>query len=557
MQIIVHPSEFHISIPNDHLRQIKTENVKRLNNRRWDYNKKCWIVPRNLQDEVLKIGRFYHAEILKVKNNSPQKVGKIKDLPDLDMKIELKHPEGFQLRDYQSKGVARGLELKKYINGDEQGLGKTLQSIATLYAAKLKGEDVFPALIICPASMKETWLREWRDWTGIKSLILNNSVKNTWPRFIEMGMADVIITNYESLRKYFVDYMPPKAKMKNSMDIKMSPKVDIFKSVIIDESHRCKDSKTQQTKLALRICMAKDWVILLTGTPVVNKPIDLFAQLAILGRLKTFGGSKGFRQRYCNGGSGASNLRELNYYINKYCFFRREKKDVAKDLPDKQRQTILCDITTRAQYNRAKNDFEKYLADNDLTDEEIQKKLRGEIMVKIGELKKISAKGKLNEVKEFVDQVVESGEKIIVFCNLHSIVDELKKLYPKAVTITGRDDSVQKQNSIDQFQKNKDCQVIICNIKAAGVGITLTASSRVAFVEYPWTYADCVQCEDRAHRIGQVDNVMCTYFLGKNTIDEDMFKMIKEKATTANTITGATDKMETNFVDKMLNIFKK
>ncbi|MDB0602328.1 SNF2-related protein [Tenacibaculum maritimum] len=109
------------------------------------------------------------------------------------------------------------------------------------------------------------------------------------------------------------------------MDIKLNERTNLFKSIIIDESHRCKDTKTQQTKFALRIAMGKDWRILLTGTPVVNKPMDLYPQLAIMGHLNKFGGSKGFKMRYCEGGSGAANLKELNFLLNKHCFFRREK----------------------------------------------------------------------------------------------------------------------------------------------------------------------------------------------------------------------------------------
>jgi SWI/SNF-related matrix-associated actin-dependent regulator 1 of chromatin subfamily A len=276
-----------------------------------------------------------------------------------------------------------------------------------------------------------------------------------------------------------------------------------------------------------------------------------------MNRLNDFGGKKMFMERYCEGGNGSSNLKELNYYLNKFCFFRREKKDVAKDLPEKQRQTILCDITTRAEYNRAKNDLAKFLEDNGFNDEQIAKKMNGEILVKMNELKRISALGKINEVKDFVDEVMESGEKLVLFCNLHAIVDEMLKLYPDAVTVTGRDSMEAKQTSIDRFQNDPSCKLIVCNIKAAGVGITLTASSRVAFIEYPWTYADCVQCEDRVHRIGQKNNVMCTYFLGHKTIDEDLYEMIQEKRHTANTITGATDMMEMSFIDNMINLFKK
>src|SRR5690606_21055742 len=113
------------------------------------------------------------------------------------------------------------------------------------------------------------------------------------------------------------------------------------------------------------------------------------------------------------------------YLLNKYCFFRREKKDVAKDLPEKQRQTILCDITTRKEYNKALNDFTSFLEEKGCTDLEIARKMRGEIMVKMGELKKISARGKLNEVFEFIKEVIESGEKLILFAIHHEIVDAI------------------------------------------------------------------------------------------------------------------------------------
>lgn len=434
----------------------------------------------------------------------------------------------------------------------------TLQSVATLdVAERYLQEQTFPVLVICPASTKINWKREWEMWTGRKAMVLDGKIKDTWHRYYELGMADVFIVNYESLKKYFVKKMPPKGKMRSSKDIVMDERIKLFKSIIIDESHRCKSPQTLQSKLALQIALGKEWIILLSGTPVVNKPIDLFPQLAIMGRLQEFGGRKGFFGRYCEGGRGASNLKELNYFLNERCFFRREKSTVAKDLPEKQRQTILCDITTRSEYNKAKNDFVRFLEEKGCTDAEIARKLRGEIMVKMGELKRISALGKLNEVKEFVEEVIDSGEKLILFCNLKAIVESLQKEFPGAVTVTGSDNTESKQRNIDAFQKNPDVKLIICNIKAAGVGITLTASSRVAFVEYPWTYADCVQCEDRAHRIGQKNNVMCTYFLGNKTIDEDLYKLIQEKRHTANTITGATDKMEMSFVDNMVNLFTK
>ncbi|MBA4155050.1 DEAD/DEAH box helicase [Flavobacterium sp.] len=554
MQIIEHPTEYHVKIPYNRFRDRNQNLIKLIAGSFFDWGRKVWVVPFSQRDSLEVIQQKTRAEWIKINSNVPEEIGEIPPMPDLDMELPIVNKNNGAIpRPYQLQGVAKGLELKRFINGDEQGLGKTLQSIATIYAANLKGELSFPCLVICPASTKINWQREWEMWTGKKSLILNDKIKDTWHRYHEVAGIDVFIVNYESLKKFFVDHMPPKGKLRHSSEIKMNPRVKLFNSVIIDEIHRCKDKNTQRTKIALQIALGKTYRIGLTGTMVVNKPIDALPQLAIIGKLKS---EKVFRERYCEGGSGASNLKELNYMLYKNCYFRREKKDVAKDLPEKQRQTILCDITTREDYRKAYNDFQKWLEESGASDEEIARKLRGEIMVKMGVLKQISAKGKLNEVKEFIEEVVESGEKIIVFHNLHEIGDEIRRMFPGSASVNGRMSDVEKQRDIDAFQNDPKVQVIVCNIKAAGVGITLTASSRVAFVEYPWTYADCAQCEDRAHRIGQQNNVMCTYFLGQDTIDEEMYKMIQEKRHIGNTITGATDEMEMKFIDNVLKLFK-
>lgn len=550
MQIIEQINGFHISIDYNHWFKRNNEMVKKIPGVRWNHVKKVWMVPLQCREYVSIIANKTKVEIIKL-DVRPERFGEVPTLPDL--KIEL--PINATLRPYQKNGIAQAMDLKRLIIGDEQGLGKTIQSIGAIVGLNSMGESVFPVVVVCPATTKINWKREWEKFSNHKAMILDDRNKNTWHRFYEMGMADVFITNFESLKKFFVEKMPPKGG--TAADIELKPQSDLFKSLIVDESHRCKDTKTQQAKITLKLAQGKNVRLLLTGTPVVNKPIDLFPQLAIIGRLNHFGGGKLFRNRYCEGGRGASNLKELNYLLNKHCFFRREKKEVAKDLPDKQRQTILCDITTRTDYNKVLNDFKKFLEEKGCTDLDIARKMRGEIMVKMGELKKISARGKIAEVVDFTREVVESGEKLILFAVHHEIVDAILKEFPNAVTVTGRDTQEQKQRNIDSFQNNPETKLIVCNIKAAGVGITLTASSRVAFIEYPWTYADCVQCEDRAHRIGQVNNVMCTYFLGQKTIDEDLYQMIQSKRHVANTITGATDKMEMNFVDSVMSLFIK
>ena len=470
----------------------------------------------------------------------------IPEMPELDGDHGLK----VQPYPYQLQGIARGLQLKRFINGDDMGLGKSLESIATINKA-----DAFPCLVICPNVVKINWQREWHKFTDKKAMVLTDSVRDSWPFFWQTGMNQVFIVNYESLRKYFVRRIT-KAEKWTLKDVEFHNTIKLFKSVIIDESHKVKSTATQQTKFCKGIASGKEYIILLTGTPVVNKPKDLVAQLGIMDRMIDMGGWKGFMLRYCSGPNQASNLKELNYRLWKHCFFRREKSKVLTQLPDKVRQIVSCEITNRKEYMDAERDLIDYLKRyKEADDEKIQKSLKGEVMVRIGILKDITARGKLKEVIDFVKDFRENGKKTILFCNLHEIVDRLMIAFPSAVCVTGRQNMQEKQASVDAFQKNPKTDVIICSIKAASAGITLTAASDVAFIELPWTYADCDQAESRAHRIGQKDSVNCYYLLGRRTIDQKLYRIIEEKKHISNAVLGAEDNIQTNIVDMMANLF--
>ena len=525
------------------------EKVKELPGRGYDPTNKCWVVPEAHEAEVRSFGQRYNFQFgLDIEDEN---VGVIPELPVLETPIPLK----MNLFPFQGTGVAYSLQKKRLIIGDQPGLGKTAQAIATITAA-----SAFPCLVICPSSLKINWQREWHMWTDKKAMILNDNVKQNFHLFYESGLTQVFIVNYESLKKYFVHSInkPENAKLRLN-HIKFKEQfTGIFKSVIIDESHRVKSLATQQTKFTKGICTGKEYILALTGTPVINKPKDLISQLGIIEQLAAFGGYKNFVQRYCSGPNEASNLRELNYKLNLNCFYRRDKQDVLKDLPAKMRQVALCEIATRKEYADAEASLVQYLIKyKDADDEKIARSLRGEIMVMIGILKNISARGKLKDVFEFVDDILESGEKLVIFAHLKEVISAIHKQYPAAVTITGDDSMSYRQFAVDSFQKNPDQKLIICSIKAAGVGLTLTASSRVAFVELPWTAADCDQCEDRCHRIGQHDSVTCTYFLGQNTIDEKIYRIIQTKREIAATVTGATEQIEESIVDLVADLFNQ
>ena len=515
----------------------------------WDKQTGAWLIPATnkckaeLDQLTYYVRHFEPVQWGTVAQSQTEEdvAFQIPEMPELDGEHGLK----VQPYPYQLQGIARGLQLKRFINGDDMGLGKTLESIATINKA-----DAFPCLVICPNVVKINWQREWHKFTDKKAMVLTDSVRDSWPFFWQTGMNQVFIVNYESLRKYFVRRIT-KAEKWTLKDVEFHNTIKLFKSVIIDESHKVKSTATQQTKFCKGIASGKEYIILLTGTPVVNKPKDLVAQLGIMDRMIDMGGWKGFMLRYCSGPNQASNLKELNYKLWQHCFFRREKSKVLTQLPDKVRQ-----ITNRKEYMDAERDLIDYLKRyKEADDEKIQKSLKGEVMVRIGILKDITARGKLKEVIDFVKDFRENGKKIILFCNLHEIVDRLMIAFPSAVCVTGRQNMQEKQASVDAFQKNPKTDVIICSIKAASAGITLTAASDVAFIELPWTYADCDQAESRAHRIGQKDSVNCYYLLGRRTIDQKLYRIIEEKKHISNAVLGAEDNIQTNIVDMVANLF--
>lgn len=481
------------------------------------------------------------------KDEEPVESYEVPPMPELTVP----HNMTLEPYEYQKQGIAYALQKKRCIMGDEPGLGKTAQAIGTMTAS-----GAWPCLVVCPASLKVNWMREFKKFGGVTAIILDDSNRQVWQEYWKMKnmkgehMAKVFITNYESLKKFFVKRIKNQSRF-TLKSIEFDERINLFRSIIIDESHKCKSSKTQQSKFVQGIAKGKEFVLELTGTPVVNNNTDLIQQLNIMDRLEDFGGYTKFQERYCAGENQSSHLKELNFYLNKFCFFRRQKKDVLKWLPDKTRVTIVTEIDNMKEYREAEKDVIKYLRDfKEADDEKLQRAMRGAIMVKMGILKQISSRGKIASAVEFIHNTIDGGEKLIVFCFLKEVVKELKEEFRDAVTVTGDDDDKAKQRSVDAFQQDPDCKLIILNYRSGGTGLTLTAASNVLFIEFPWTYSDCCQAEDRAHRNGQKNAVTCTYLLGMDTIDEYMYELIQTKKDIANGVTGTVDNVEEKKVSK-------
>ena len=494
-----------------------------------------YAVKRRLASAVCEVGD--RVEVLGYPDKMP------------DLQYPITHLK-LQPYDYQRKGIQYMVEHKRCFNGDDMGLGKTFQSIAAVSIAR-----AYPCLVIAPATMKVTWQREFQRFIGKQAMILSNENRDSWHRHMETGTCNIFITNYESVKKYFVSRVRGRTTVKN---IVLDKRAAMFKSVIIDESHRCCNDTALWSIYIEAICANKEYIWLLTGTPLVTSNEDFIQQLKIMRRIDDFGGVARFRERYCQGPDKSSNLYELHYRLWESCYFRRDKAIALKDLPEKTRQYLTVDIANRKEYEFAENDLIRYLIEYEsASDAKLKSAARATAMVQINHLRQISAKGKMNEAKQFIHDVIDGGDKLIVFAFHKSVMKEIMDSFPGCVSVTGSDSQEKKQEAIDKFQNNPDCKLIALNYKSGGVGITLTAASRILFIEFPWTASDCEQAECRAHRNGQKNAVNCYYLLARNTIDERILEIIQKEREDSSVVTGAVNDIEESIVDATLKHYKR
>ena len=500
-----------------------------------------WVCDKQLLSFVRDFGsfcvkRYLASEVIEMEGGDGIHHSFADRMPLMDM------PDGipFKPYDYQIKGMCYALEKKRTFFCDDMGLGKTLQAVGSCWLAKS-----YPVLVACPLAMKETWKREFEKWTKKNCLVIDDEHRHDWWRYVEAGSYSVVIVNYESIKKYFISRVVNNSHtMKN---IIVEPHVRLFNTVIIDECHHTKSP----------VCQTPEYIFMLSGTPVVLGNADLIQQLKIMRRMDDFGGVAKFRRRYCQGASGSSNNAELNVKLWNTCFFRRDKSLVLKDLPEKMRQYIPVDISNRKEYSLAEENLVRFLKEYArLSNKKIKKSMRGEMMVRISYLRRLSAIGKMRVAIPFIHDIIDGGQKLIVFVFHKEVVSELRKHFPSLVTVTGSDSAKEKQSAIDSFQNNPSCRLIVVNYRSGGCGVTLTAASHELFLELPWTCSDCEQSEARAHRNGQKNAVNCYYLIGRNTIDEDINEIIEQEREVSKQVIGARDDtIIDNEVDILLRHF--
>lgn len=416
--------------------------------------------------------------------------------------------------------------------------GKTIQ-----VAAYLKIRKDRPAIIVVPASLKLNWQRELDKWTEENSQIINGK---TPVEFTEK----IIIINYDILQAHLENI------------IKMKPEI-----LIIDEAHKIKNEKAKRTKAIKELGKHTKNIIALTGTPIINRPIEIFSTLNLI-RKDLFPSKWKFAERYCdlkNNGygwdmSGSCNMAELHTVLTEEnIMLRRIKGNVLQDLPAKIRGIIPIELSKEdmADYENAETDIIKYL--NDSGEEEKAKSAAlAETLVRIEHLKQLAAEFKLSKCIDWIENFLESDEKLVVFCTHKKMIKKLKDHFKNiCVTLDGSTSQDNRQKAVDDFQNNSDIKLFVGNLQAAGVGITLTAASNVCFLELGWTPGDHDQGEDRCHRISQKDTVNVYYLVANGTIEEEIAELLDEKRKVINAIIDGKDVEDSSLLKSLIAKYKK
>jgi SNF2 family DNA or RNA helicase len=443
---------------------------------------------------------------------------------------------GGELKPFQRAGVRYLLSQRRAFLADEQGLGKTIEALATLQAG-----GGFPAIVVCPASLKLNWLRELERWLPGRTLqaLSGNAAGGRLPA------ADVTVVNYEILaaRLAQLSGLGPRA-------------------LVLDESHYCKNAAAKRTHAAQRLAAeipADGFVLALTGTPVLNRPTELVSQLRILDRLGDFGSGAQFGASF----RGPDAHLRLHWHLRARCFVRRLKRDVLPQLPAKTRAVVPIELDNEAEYHHAERDLIGWLRTQPLDLRELDAKvaaaLRAERLVRLNALKLLAARGKLHGALAWIHDFCSSGEPLVVFAHHREVQHAILERFPSALHILGSDTHAARDAAVRSFQEHDGAgpQLIVCSIAAAGHGLTLTRSSNVAFVELEWTPAKHDQAEDRCHRIGQQDAVNAYYLLAADTLDEKIAALLERKRAVIGAVTDGVAEEQPGVLDALVRELRR
>jgi SNF2 family DNA or RNA helicase len=434
---------------------------------------------------------------------------------------------------HQKEAIEKLVGCKRFILADDMGLGKTT---STIIAALETGAKKI--LIISPASLKINWMREIQNYTDRSVYICEGKNYST--------EHDFVIINYDIIKNFY--------------DIKDKENSPIYQTnfdlIIIDEAHYLQNSQAQRTKLVNHFVKQVDRLWLLTGTPMTSRPINYYNLLNLI-ESPVAQNWMAYAIRYCEGYQfkagprkvwnvkGASNLEELRDRTSRQVL-RRLKEDVL-DLPDKIITPVYLRLKSRL-YEELMGEYYDWYRTK--TEESSSLTLQ---FSKLTKVRQIIAEEKISSTIELCENIIEQGKKVIIFTNFTNSLQKLVEHFGKqCVFLDGSCSQPQRQYAVDQFQNNDKINVFVGNIKAAGVGITLTAAEAVIMNDLSFLPSDHNQSEDRAYRYGQKSNVSVYYPIFENTIEGVIYDILSKKKSIIETVMG--DNLDkTDFVEEVLN----
>ena len=445
--------------------------------------------------------------------------------------------------DHQKIAIEKLAGSKRFILADDMGLGKTT---STIIAALETGAKKI--LIVCPASLKINWQREIANYSDRPVYIAESKKFST--------ESDFVIVNYDILKNFHDT--DPKNKEES---ILLQSNFDI---VILDEAHMISNVQAQRTKIINHFAKKINRVWLLTGTPMTSRPMNYYNLLNLI-ESPVAQNWKAYAIRYCQGYqftagkrkvwnvTGASNLEELRDRTSKQ-ILRRLKEEVL-DLPDKIIAPVYLRLKSKEYENLMGEYFDWYDKNpNESSSLTVQ-------FSKLMKVRKVIANEKTKQTIEFVENILEQGKKVIIFTNFTDTLQTVYQHFSKhAVYLDGSCSNAVRQQAVDKFQNDEKVTVFVGNLKAAGVGLTLTAAEVVIMNDLSFVPAEHSQAEDRAYRYGQKSNVLVYYPIYDNTIEGAIYDILNKKKEIIRTVMG--DQIQENIGDiaeeilKMINKYR-
>lgn len=448
---------------------------------------------------------------------------------------------------YQKEGV----RMIEGFNGrallaDSYGLGKTLQILWTLR----RNPSWLPALVVCPASVKYQWEFEANRHISMRASVCEGQKPPRFNRQNFSFQSPLTIINYDILT-YWIPYL----KKLN------------FKTIVFDESQAISNSKTLRTKASKTIAKGIPHVIALSGTPLLNRPSELFPILNILWP-ETYNNWWSYAQEFCSPRrifgrwdfSGSSNLDKLHKELKAKGMIRRLKSEVLKDLPQKITRILPCELLDPDEYKSASTDFMGWLQKN--MAHKVRSASRAEKLVRIGYLLQLTARLKMKSVVNWSNRFLEeTEEKLILFTTHKKAIDVLqKRIEAPSIKIDGSVAGRKRRLAVEQFANDPKYRLCVANIQAAGTGTDglQKSCSTAGVVELPWRPGDLGQLEGRLDRIGQTNKVWINYFIAGDTLEEDLCKLLQKKQKVISAVLdGGSTPQDLNLHDELIKVLEK